>query len=143
MAGTAFAAPQTVSAYVGPVPVPNVPVRVCVGSVCQDTPPLKSVFLVVAVTTETGAVSPTITPGGCGSGQGGTLTVSSGSNSALISGYVNGTMRDGSAFLRPLPAATVGANTTTVVSACAPPPPPAMFALSPFFTGLFGRGFIG
>ncbi|WP_042386502.1 hypothetical protein [Streptacidiphilus melanogenes] len=45
---TARAAEDTLSLSVGPVPVPNVPVSVCLDSSCVATPPLTSVSLTVA-----------------------------------------------------------------------------------------------
>lgn len=116
MGATASAEPTTVSASVGPVPVTNVPVQVCVDGDCQTTPALSAVTLRVDATADATDV-PTITPATCPSGQGAALVVQSGSDDAVVSGEVTGTTPDGSSFSLPIDPVTVGEGTTTV-SAC-------------------------
>ena len=144
VAGTAIAAPQTVSGTVGPVSVPNAPVQVCVGSTCQGTPALSSVSLTVTASAEANPVPPTITPGACASGVGGTLVVKNGSSTATIGGTVSGTLPNGSAFSQPIAPVTVAPNGTTTISACTtagpgvPLPPLPGVPSTPSPTGLIG-----
>ncbi len=123
MAGPAAAQPQTVSGSVGPVPVPNVPVQVCVNGTCQQTPALSAVALNVSATADpTVGTPPTITPGPCPGGQlGGVLNVNGGSSGATLSGTVSGTVPTGSSFSQPIPPLTVAPGGTATISACASP----------------------
>lgn len=116
MAGPASAQTNTVSASVGPVPVPNVPVEVCVNDDCQTTPALSAVALRVEATADAGGVAPTITIGECPSGTGVALVVQS-AGDAVVSGEVTGTLPDGSSFSQPIGPVAIGEGTTTV-SAC-------------------------
>ena len=117
MGGTAYAEPVTVSASAGPVTVPGVPVEVCVDDDCQTTPALNTVSLDVEVTVDAAAALPTITPGECDTGTGVALVVQSGSEDAVVSGEVSGTLPDGSSFSEAIGPVTVGQGSTTV-SAC-------------------------
>ena len=142
VAGPAFAA--TVSGNVGPVPVPNAPVQVCVNSTCQQTPALSSVALAATATANTTAGLPTITPGTCTSGVGGTLVVKGGSSAATVSGTVSGTLPNGSAFSQTIAPVTVAPNATTTIGACTganpgvPLPPLPGVPSTPAPTGLLG-----
>ena len=144
LAGSALAAAQTVSGSVGPVPVSNVPVQVCVNSSCQQTPALSSVALNLTASTDANAALPTITPGTCGSGVGGTLVVKGGSSAATVSGTVSGTLPNGSAFSQPIAPVTVAPNATTTIGACTtadpgiPLPPLPGVPSVPSPTGLLG-----
>ena len=144
VAGIALAAPQTVSGSVGPVPVPNAPVQVCVNSTCQQTPALSSVGLTVTASAEANPVPPTVTPGACASGAGGTLVVHGGSSTATVSGTVSGTLPNGSAFSQPIAPVTVAPNATTTIGACTsaspgvPLPPLPGLPGTPSPTGLIG-----
>jgi hypothetical protein len=121
--GTAFA--QTpVSGSAGPIPLPNVPVQICVNNTCQSTPPLSSVSLNATATPNATGGLPTITPGLCTSGIGPTLTVKTGSTPATLAGTVSGTLPNGTAFSRTLDSLTIPANGTGTVSACTSVTPP-------------------
>ena len=117
MGSTASADSSTISASAGPVPVPSVPVEVCVDDDCQTTPALSAVALRVDVTADAEAGVPTITPGVCASGTGVALDIQSGSDDAVVSGEVSGTLPDGSPFSQPIDPVTIGQGTTSV-SAC-------------------------
>ena len=117
MGGTAYAEPTTVSASAGPVAVPNVPVEVCVDDDCQTTPALNTVSLELEVTADAAGALPTVTPGECDTGTGVVLLVQSGSDDAVLSGEVSGTLPDGSSFSEAIGPVAVGPGTTTV-SAC-------------------------
>lgn len=142
--GTALAQSQTVSGSVGPVPVPNVPVQVCVNSTCQQTPALSSVGLTLTASADANAVLPTITPGTCASGVGGTLVVNGGSSTATVSGSVTGMLPNGSPFSLPIAPVTVAPNGATTISACTtaspgvPLPPLPGVPATPSPTGLVG-----
>lgn len=124
MASPALAAPITVTASVGPVSVPGVPLSVCVddGSpTCVPTPPATTVALTVSVTVNPDAVTlPTVTPGLCSNGQGVALVVTSGSAGGVISGSVTVTV-GGTPTVIPIGLTSVPANQTVIVSACVSP----------------------
>jgi hypothetical protein len=95
LSGTAFA-DSTVSATVGPVAVPSVPVSVCVTAPdvdkCVSTPPAQSVTLKVtatAVTPGAAVTPPTITKIPCPAGTNGTAAeVATGSAAVTVGGSV-------------------------------------------------------
>lgn len=118
MTGTAMAQSQTVSGSVGPVPVPNVPVQVCINSTCQQTPVLSSVGLTATAVANANPSLPTVTPGTCASGAGGTLVIAGGSSTTTVSSTVSGTLPDGSPFSQTIAPVTVAPNGTTTISAC-------------------------
>lgn len=117
----AFALSNTVSVTVGPAPLPNVPVSVCLNATCV-TPPSYSVGLLSVTATADLAIGalPTITPGICPAGQGGVvLVVTTGTSTTIVSATVSGTGLDGSPFSLPLGPVTVSPSSKTVtVSAC-------------------------
>lgn len=93
------------------------PVEVCVDDQCQTTSALSSVALRAEVTADATEGVPTITPSQCASGTGVALNVESGSDDAVVSGEVSGTLPDGSPFSQAIEPVTVGEGATTV-SAC-------------------------
>lgn len=112
-------APQWVSGSVGPVPVPNVPVQICVGATCQQTPALSSVGLAVGALTEGNAVPPTFRSGSCAAGTGGVLFVTGGSAGAIVTGTLNGTLPNGARYEQSIGAPiNLAPNATTTISAC-------------------------
>ncbi len=119
VAGAAQAEPQSISGSVGPVPVPNVPVQVCVDSTCEQTPALGSVGLTVNAAANGTGVLPTVVPGSCPSGTGAALVVTGGAAGAVVTGTVKVTLPNGTQFEQPIGAPiNVAPNTTTTVSAC-------------------------
>lgn len=124
-AGSALGATKTASADVGPVPVPNVPVQVCVGSDCVSTPPLGSVRLRAAVALTTGSLlslPPIVMPGSCPAGQQGVAlrVISLGVGGISIAAEIAGALPAGGPFVHTLgpietPAVPLG---VTTVSAC-------------------------
>lgn len=123
MSGQALAVTKTVSASVGPVPLPNVPAQVCVDNVCQSTPALTAVSLKVSAKVEVadlvGAL-PTITPGTCPQGQTGVaLAIKTGTTSVTVTGLVMGSLPNGAPINIPVGPITVGAMGQTVtISVC-------------------------
>ena len=91
LAGTAAAAPP-VKLSLGPIPVPKVPVEVCVGDRCTTTPPAQSVSAVItaqAAKPGVGVVPPAVLPSKCpGGGVGLAARVTPGSLGANMSGTV-------------------------------------------------------
>lgn len=121
MAGSALAAPTTVSATVGPVAVPNAAVSVCVNADCTSTPVATTVALTVSVAVNPdAAVLPTVTPGTCSNGQGVALVVTTGSIGTIISGSVVVTV-NGTPTVISIPQTPAPANQTVIVSACVSP----------------------
>ena len=119
LAGAAHAQAQSVSARMGPVPVPNVPVTLCVGSTCQQTPVLSSVGLTISALTHLTSVPPTMQPGSCTVGSGGVMVVRGGSSGAIVTGTLNGTRPDGSPYEQSIGAPIfLAPNTTATISAC-------------------------
>lgn len=146
LAGTAVA-DTTVRVTVGPIPIPEVPVQVCVtqtdvpGGVneCVDTPAGESVSLTVIVDVETpeaAVVPPTVTPIACPAGtQGAAAQVFTGSASATIGGSVT-VVVDGTPVTVPIDQVLSPAGQTLTVFACAGlspgvplPAPPALLSL--------------
>ena len=129
LAGPAFAA-TTVRATVGPVPIPKVPVEVCVSQTdladpideCLTTPPAQSVSLKVVATVETpepALVLPTITPVPCPAGtQGVAAEISTGSADVKITGSVK-VVVNGAPVVIPIDQVLAAANQTVTVYACA------------------------
>ncbi len=146
LAGTAVA-DTTVRLTVGPVPIPDVPVEVCVTQTdvpggldeCVETPAGESVSLTVIVnveTPETAVVPPTVTPIACPAGtQGVAAQVFTGSASATIGGSVT-VVVDGTPVTIPIDQVVAPAGQTLTVFACAGlspgvplPAPPALPSL--------------
>ena len=127
LTGPALAA-TTVSATVGPVPVPGVPVEICVVqsdagvNECVTGPGAQTVTLTVAVTVGNVApviVPPTVTPAQCPAGtEGVALKVNTGTAGATISGVVTVSV-NGQAVTIPINETVVGPNQTVTVFACA------------------------
>lgn len=124
MAGPAVAAPLMVSATVGPVVVPGVPVNICVNDgtlTCTPTLPATSFALTVSATINPDALTaPTVTPGACSNGQGVALVVTTGSAGTIISGSVTVTV-SGTPTVIPLMLPAAPANQTVIISACVAP----------------------
>lgn len=120
----AGAAPTTVSATVGPVAIPGVPVNVCVDNgalTCTPTPVSTSVSLTASATVDPAAVTPpTVVPGACSNGQGVALVVTTGSAGTLISGAVTVTV-NGTPTIVPIGLPASPPNQTVIISACVAP----------------------
>lgn len=116
-AGTASA--LTVSGSVGPVPVPSVPVTLCVNANCVSTPAATTVQLNASVTLTTAlGLPPTVTPALCPPGQfGPALVITTGTSSATIGAsvtvLVNGVPR--TFTVGPI---TVDPSKTVTINAC-------------------------
>ena len=124
LAGPAQAQPTTVTATVGPVTVPGVPLSVCIqngATTCTPTPAATTVGLTVSATINAGALTPpTVVPGTCSNGQGVALVVSTGSGGSTISGSVTITV-NGNPTVIPISLPPTGPNQTVIVSACVAP----------------------
>ena len=124
LAGSASAigTTKTVSATVGPVPIPAVPVQVCVDNTCVDGPAATSVALSVSATAAANVnptvVLPTITAGTCAAGTGAVLVVNTGSLGAAIQCSVTLTV-NGRTQTLPISPTIATPNKTVTVSACA------------------------
>ena len=132
---------QSVSGAMGPVPVPNVPVQLCVGSTCQQTPVLSSVGLLVSALVDANAVPPTMQTGPCAVGNGGVMVVRGGSAGEIVTGTLNGTRPDGSQYEQAIgPPILLASNATMTISACTEAggtaPAPIGSALAPIRSGL-------
>ena len=113
---------KTVSATVGPVSTPAVPVQVCVDNNCVNGPAASSITLSVSATAGANVtpnlVLPTIQPGSCAAGTGAVLVVNSGSAGATIQGLVRLTV-NGTTQTLPINQTVATPNKTVTVSACA------------------------
>lgn len=120
LAGPALAASETISASVGPVAIPEVPVEICVGDECQTTPPVDSASIALEAMFDVDAGDPpTITQDECPEGQSGlALVVNTGSASATVSGTVTVSLPDGSTETIPVGPVTVGGSESVTVSVC-------------------------
>jgi hypothetical protein len=130
LTGTALA-DTTASLAVGPVPIPNVPVEVCVtqtdvpGGVkdCVTTPAGQSVSLVVNAQADTPTPvvkPPTITPIPCPAGtQGAAARVSTGSVSTTITGTVTIVLNNGTPTTIPIDLVVAPPGQTVTLFACA------------------------
>lgn len=130
LAGTALA-DTTVTVNVGPIPIPNVPVEVCVtqtdvpGAVneCVSTPAGDSVSLTVVVHVDTPGlvvVPPTVTPIACPAGtQGVAAQVFTGSAGATIGGFVTVALNGGAPVTIPIAQVIAAGAQTLTVFACA------------------------
>ncbi len=125
----AFAAPalgvgtdKTVSATVGPVEVPAVPVKICVDGTCVEGPAATTVTLTASATAAADVnpivVPPTINPGTCAAGTGAVLVVNTGSLGATIQGLVKLTV-NGTTHAIPIAETIATPNRTVTISACA------------------------
>ena len=113
---------KTVTATVGPVSVPAVPVKVCVDSTCVSGPAASTVTLTASATAGVDVnptvVPPSITPGTCSAGTGAVLVVNTGSVGATIQGLVKLTV-NGTTQTIPIAQTIATPNKTVTVSACA------------------------
>jgi hypothetical protein len=129
LTGTALA-DTTITLTVGPVPLPDVPVEICVEQTdlpepldeCVTTPPAESVSLTVIVHVDTPApvlVPPTITPIPCPAGtQGVAARVFTGSAGASISGFVT-IIVNGTPVTIPVDEVIAAGGQTVTIFACA------------------------
>ena len=127
LAGPASAA-TSITATVGPVLVPGVPVSACIASSsppvneCVSTPPAQTVTLGVTVTLNTVSALiglPTITPVACPAGTSGVaLKVNAGSDSVTVSGSVTVTVNGAPTTIALDPTVAVAGKTVTLY-ACA------------------------
>ncbi|MHA6795042.1 hypothetical protein ACVGVM_16235 [Pseudonocardia bannensis] len=129
LAGTASAG-TAASLAVGPVPIPDVPVQVCIsqtdvpgGAGCVGTPAGRSVSLVVNVQSATSGpvvVPPSVVRSECPTGtQGVAARVSTGSVSgAAISGAATVTLNNGSPVMVPVNRVVAGSGQTLTIFAC-------------------------
>ncbi|HYX44196.1 MAG TPA: hypothetical protein VE760_04070 [Acidimicrobiales bacterium] len=113
---------KTVSATVGPVSVPAVPVQICVDTTCASGPAATTVTLTAsaqaALDVNPTVVPPSITPGTCPAGTGAVLAVNTGSVGATIQGLVKLTV-NGTTQTIPIAQTIATPNKTVTVSACA------------------------
>ncbi len=113
---------KTVAATVGPVPVPAVPVQVCVDTTCVTGPAATTVALSASATAALDinpvVVPPTITPGTCAAGTGAALVVNTGTVGATIQGLVRLTV-NGTTQTIPIAQTIATPNKTVTISACA------------------------
>ena len=127
LTSTALAA-TTITATVGPVAVPAVPLQICVVQTdagvneCVTGPAAQTVTLTVVVTlgdVTPVVVPPTITPAQCPAGtQGVALNVNTGSVGGTITGSVT-VIVNGQPVTIPINQTVVGPNQTITVFACA------------------------
>ena len=127
LTGSALAA-TTVTATVGPVPLPAVPVQVCVVqgdagvNECVTGPAAQSLTLTLAVNVAQVTpviVPPTVVPAQCPAGtEGVALKVNTGSAAATISGSVT-VIVNGQPVTIPINQTAAGPNQTVTVLACA------------------------
>ena len=129
LAGPA-AADTTIRLTVGPLPIPNVPVEVCVSQSdapedvdeCVSTPAGESISLTVVVTVDTPAVvvtPPTITPIACPAGTSGVAAqVFTGSAEVTVGGSVTVVGDDGTPVTIPIEDVVGDAGQTLTVYAC-------------------------
>ena len=130
LAGPAFA-DTGVSLTVGPVPIPNVPVRLCVSQTnipigvnnCVATPAGQSVSLTVNATVATPNVTlvpPSVTPATCPAGtQGVAAKVFSGSAGVSVTGAATVTTNSVTVLTLPINLKVAGGGQTVTVYACA------------------------
>lgn len=128
LAGPALA-DTTVTLTVGPVPIPEVPVEVCITQTdlpdpineCVTTPPADTLTLTVVVTVETPEpvlVPPAVTPIACPAGtEGVAVQVFTGSAAAAIGGSVT-VIINGEAVTVPIAEVIAPAGQTLTVLAC-------------------------
>lgn len=121
LSGTASAA-VPVKLSLGPVPVPSVPLEVCVGGTCTSTPPAQSVSLVLtAEAAKPGVVvtPPTITPSTCPGGAVGLAAkVIPGSAGAKVTGSVEVAVNGGSPVTVPVDLTLNPGTPPATISAC-------------------------
>jgi len=122
ISGTALA--STVSLTLGPLPLPDIPIEVCVDSNCIESPALESASLAVSAVAS-GLTVPVIVPGSCPAAQIGTvLTISSLTpGNVTIGATLSGTLPTGQAFSQAIGPYTVvfGPSNSATVSFCAGP----------------------
>ncbi len=129
LAGPALAG-TTVRATVGPVPIPDVPVEVCVTQTdlpepvneCATTPAGESISLTVVVTVDTPEpvlVPPSVNPVACPAGtEGVAAKVFTGSAAATIGGSVTVIVDGGTPVTVPINEVIAGGGQTLTVLAC-------------------------
>ena len=121
MATATGAAPISLNAVVGPLPVPSVPVTVCVspGPGCVATPSATSVTLSTSVTVD-GLGLPMITAGLCPAGElGAAFNIASGATNVTIGGTAAFTVTSlPSPLVIPIGPVTIGPGANGTVSAC-------------------------
>lgn len=110
----------TISASVGPIALPDVPVSVCINDDCVNTPTLSNVSATVSVTAVTEVGKPTITTSSCPSGSvGAVFTITTGGTSATVTVVVSGSRPDGTPFSQTIGPVTVPGLSTATVTVCA------------------------
>jgi hypothetical protein len=126
LAGPASALPALplppVKATVGPIPLPKVPLKVCVGSTCVDTPAATSLKLDLGVKVATPGlllVPPTVLPVPCpGGGLGAGVKVTPGSAGAVLSGRVTVTASGAPPVVVPLDRTLAAGSPPLTINAC-------------------------
>jgi hypothetical protein len=109
-----------VSVTIGPVPVPNVPVEVCINNSCTSTPVLTTLELKVTACAETTVGIPTVTTSHCPrSAVGGGVTITTGGTNATVTVTVSGKLPDGTPYSQTIGPTTVLPLSTVAVTACA------------------------
>lgn len=111
---------DSVAVNAGPIPLPSVPVTVCVNTKCEKTPSLGNLALGVSSSFANGSLTlPLITPGVCPFGQTGVaLVVTVIVGSTTLSGTVTGTTA-GMTYTKNLgPLVLNSLNRTATISAC-------------------------
>jgi hypothetical protein len=117
--GSAAAADFNIS--LGPIPLPDVPVEICVNSTCVESPELSSIELTATASTS-GIALPVVVPASCPSGQVGVvLNVTNVlPSNVTISGELSGELSAGGEFSTPIGPITVpGLGGSATISACA------------------------
>jgi hypothetical protein len=129
LAGSASALPSLpavplppVKATVGPIPLPKVPLQVCVGSTCVDTPAATSLKLDIGVKVATPGlvlVPPTVLPVPCpGGALGAGVKVTAGSAGAVLSGKVTVTASGAPPVVVPLDKTLAAGSPPLTINAC-------------------------
>lgn len=108
----------TVSANVGPIDVPDVPVEVCLNTTCVSTPDLSNFSLQVTATVDVTVEAPTMSVRTCGSFAGASVTTSTGATAATVVATVSGTLPDGTPYEQSLGPVSAPPFSKTEASAC-------------------------
>jgi hypothetical protein len=115
-------APPPVTAAVGPIPLPKVPLKVCVGTTCVATPAATSLKLDIGV--KVGApglvlLPPTVLPVPCpGGALGAGVRVTAGSAGAVLSGKVTVTANGAPPVVVPLDRTLAPSSPPLTINAC-------------------------